>query len=210
MGSNRREPGGTHPGVASPPGETPLSAHTGAAGQPSSALEGEIDGDGAEAPGERQSGSEHGGVEAEEVRDKRGHPRAAIELKVEYKKLNAFFYDYTRNISKGGTFIKTPRPLEVGTEFTFKLSVPRLNDPLVLKGCVRWIVEEAEAGSDPSRPEPGMGIQFLYRDDEERGAVDRVVEALIVQELGERAYAKLMGRAPSTLNLTAGSRPSDT
>ena len=47
--------------------------------------------------------------------DRRSNLRAAIELNVEYKRLNTFFADYTRNISKGGTFIKTDKPLEVGT-----------------------------------------------------------------------------------------------
>jgi type IV pilus assembly protein PilZ len=40
--------------------------------------------------------------------DGRQHARAPIELKVDYKKMNSFFADYTKNISKGGTFIKTP------------------------------------------------------------------------------------------------------
>ena len=31
----------------------------------------------------------------------------AIELTVEYKRMNAFFADYTKNISRGGTFIRT-------------------------------------------------------------------------------------------------------
>ncbi|HWN69111.1 MAG TPA: PilZ domain-containing protein, partial [Haliangium sp.] len=56
----------------------------------------------------------------------REHGRKPIELEVTYKRLNAFFSDYTKNISKGGTFIKTEKPLEVGTEFLFKLHVPRL------------------------------------------------------------------------------------
>ena len=47
--------------------------------------------------------------------DRRLEQRAPIELKVEYKKLNTFFADYTRNICKGGTFIKTARPLPVGS-----------------------------------------------------------------------------------------------
>ena len=47
---------------------------------------------------------------------RRREARAPIELKVEYKRLNTFFYDYTKNISKGGTFIKTEKPLDVGTD----------------------------------------------------------------------------------------------
>ena len=42
--------------------------------------------------------------------DRRIGSRQAIELSVEYKRLNTFFADYTRNISKGGTFIRTERP----------------------------------------------------------------------------------------------------
>jgi hypothetical protein len=49
--------------------------------------------------------------------DRRREQRAPIELKVEYKRLNTFFYDYTKNISKGGTFIKTDKPLDIGTVF---------------------------------------------------------------------------------------------
>jgi uncharacterized protein (TIGR02266 family) len=66
--------------------------------------------------------------------EKRGDGRAPIELKVEYKRQNAFFADYTRNISRGGTFIRTTRPLPIGTEFVFKLFVPKLDEPLRLIG----------------------------------------------------------------------------
>ena len=52
---------------------------------------------------------------ADDEDDRRREARAPIELKVEYKRLNTFFYDYTKNISKGGTFIKTEKPLDVGT-----------------------------------------------------------------------------------------------
>ena len=60
-----------------------------------------------------------------EFGERRESGRAPIELKVEYKKLNTFFADYTRNISKGGTFIRTDHPLPVGTRFAFTLAVPR-------------------------------------------------------------------------------------
>ena len=43
--------------------------------------------------------------------DRRLAYRAPIELKVEYKRLNTFFADYTRNISRGGTFIGTDKPV---------------------------------------------------------------------------------------------------
>jgi len=126
--------------------------------------------------------------------DQRTHPRAPIELKVEYKKLNTFFADYTKNISKGGTFIKTRRPLAVGTEFVFKLVVPNLSEPIALRGKVKWVVTEQQAGSDPSNPEAGMGIRFVYDDESHRARIEAEVERLMVDSLGELLYSKLMGR----------------
>lgn len=129
-------------------------------------------------------------------RDRREYPRAPIELKVEYKKLNTFFADYTKNICRGGTFIKTKKPLDVGTEFMFKLLVPKLERPLELHGEVKWVVREGEPpppGVDPDH-EPGMGIRFIYNEDTERSAIEQTVEKLMIDSLGQLLYSKLMGK----------------
>ncbi len=128
--------------------------------------------------------------------EKRDHPRAPIELKVEYKKLNTFFADYTKNICKGGTFIKTRRPLDEGTEFVFKLLVPRLEQPLALRGEVKWVVREGEDPPPGVAPghEPGMGIRFIYEDEAERARIEHVVESLMIDSLGQLLYSKLMGK----------------
>jgi type IV pilus assembly protein PilZ len=129
--------------------------------------------------------------------ERREGGRAPIELKVEYKKLNTFFADYTRNICKGGTFIKTRKPLDEGTEFVFKLVVPRLPAPLAIRGEVKWVVRadaaDPSAGPDGA-PEAGMGIRFIYASDEERRAVETVVERLMIDSLGQLIYSKLMDR----------------
>jgi len=127
-------------------------------------------------------------------KNRRQHPRVPIELKVEYKRLNTFFADYTKNISNGGTFIKTPKALDIGTEFIFSLTVPGLGDPLRLRGRVMWVVRD---GEDPppqaEEPyEPGMGIRFIYETDEQRHAVLGQVERLMVDSLGPLLYSKLM------------------
>ena len=124
----------------------------------------------------------------------REQARQPIELKVEYKRLNSFFSDYTRNISKGGTFIRTGKPLDVGTEFVFKLHVPTLEEPLRIRGRVHWVVtqEDLDAGRARGRKEPGMGIRFVYDDDGEKIAIERRVEAIMVDSLGQRLYSKLM------------------
>ena len=123
--------------------------------------------------------------------DKRVDDRAAISLRVDYKRLNTFFADYTKNISKGGTFIRTTKPLEIGTEFIFVLSVPSHNKQLELKGEVVWIVTEETATKDNPA---GMGIKFKFVDDSERSAVDDFVEKLMDEALGHHISTKLLRR----------------
>jgi type IV pilus assembly protein PilZ len=114
----------------------------------------------------------------------RQHTRAPIELKVDYKKLNSFFADYTKNISKGGTFIKTKKPLSIGTRFLFKLTVPQRAEPFELLGEVVW--------SKPDGDEPGMGIRFIYSNDSQRSEFEGVVEKLMADSLGADLTEKLL------------------
>jgi len=125
--------------------------------------------------------------------EKRKHIRAPIELKVEYKKLNTFFADYTRNISKGGTFIKTDHPLPVGTEFLFRLVIPRLAQPIEIRGEVIWINEPGNP-SHPEVPDSGMGIRFIYRDEGHRTDFEKMVEGMLKESLGEHLFKKLLGK----------------
>jgi len=123
-------------------------------------------------------------------------PRSdAIELQVDYKKMNTFFADYTKNISKGGTFIKTGRPLQVGTQFLFKLAIPMLEEKVTLKGEVIWVRSADEAaGKSGPEGEPGMGIRFLYKDTAERRDFESSVEALMKESLGEHIFQHLLHR----------------
>jgi type IV pilus assembly protein PilZ len=115
-----------------------------------------------------------------------------IELRVEYRRLNSFFADYTKNISKGGTFIRTAKPLPPGTEFVFVLTVPKLETPLRLNGEVVWTVEGEKATEESPA---GMGIRFRYRDDGEREATEAIVERLIKEELGDHISDRLIRSA---------------
>lgn len=132
--------------------------------------------------------------------NRREQDRAPIVLKVEYKRLNTFFNDYTRNISKGGIFIRTSKPLGVGTSFVFKLFVPGMAEPMELRGEVRWIRKAPAATpkgrlGTPTPPHPdseaGMGIRLLYDNDGERMAIERLAERMMVESLGGLIYTHL-------------------
>jgi type IV pilus assembly protein PilZ len=128
-----------------------------------------------------------------EISNNRKSARAPIELKVEYKKMNTFFADYTKNISKGGTFIKTERPLPVGTEFIFKLSLPKREAPFELQGAVIWTNQASEV-QKPEVNDMGMGIRFIFAEEKDRDAFELEVEKLMVESLGPSLYEKLIGK----------------
>jgi type IV pilus assembly protein PilZ len=123
--------------------------------------------------------------------ERRASRRTSITLRVDYKRINTFFADYAKNISKGGTFIRTNKPLDVGTEFLFVLSIPSQSAQLTLKGEVMWTVNEEKATDE--RP-AGMGIRFKFEDESERQAVDDFVEKLMTDTLGEHISTKLLKR----------------
>lgn len=125
-------------------------------------------------------------AEAKSGPESRQHQRAPIELKVDYKKLNSFFADYTKNISKGGTFIKTKKPLPIGTRFLFKLTIPNRPSPFELLGEVVWSKADAD--------EPGMGIRFIYSNDSQRGEFEGVVEGLMSDSLGDDLTSRLLNK----------------
>ncbi len=128
---------------------------------------------------------------AEDGRERRESGRASVQLPIEYDRLNALLSDYTHNISRGGTFIRTDRPLPEGTVLSFTIRAPQLGDPVLLRGVVRWIVEPSDAGAD--RP-AGMGIEFQFDSPDQKTAIEDRLDRLMVKALGPAAFEKLMGK----------------
>lgn len=128
--------------------------------------------------------------------ERRESRRAPIQLLIEYDRLNALLSDYTHNISRGGMFIRTDRPSNVGTVLWFTIRAPALGEPIELRGVVRWVMEPRQAGE---RRPAGMGIAFVYDSPEHEGALEARLDALMLESLGPEAFEKLMGRpAPGT------------
>ena len=121
--------------------------------------------------------------------ENREHARAPIELRVDYLRLNSFFADFTRNISKGGTFIRTQRTLPLGTRFLFQLAIPGREEPFELRGEVVHACAEGE--------EAGMGIRFVWEDERRRVEFEEAVEALMEQSLGPHLTHRLLRKGSS-------------
>src|SRR5690348_13048790 len=124
--------------------------------------------------------------------DQRQGQRAPVRLRVDYERMNSFFADYTKNISKGGTFIKTARPLPVGSRCQFAFSLPALSDPLMLEGEVAWILTPGDAKKRGAKAR--MGIHFVLRDAAAAREIAELVERMMTDSQGAEGTQGLLRR----------------
>jgi uncharacterized protein (TIGR02266 family) len=100
----------------------------------------------------------------------RSDMRIQKTLSLTYKDDQAFISAYTSNISTGGLFIKTDKPLRLGDQFLLRLQVPALHEPLKVSCEVAWV----RGPSEVTAKEPaGMGIKFIEMSKGDREALKR-------------------------------------
>jgi uncharacterized protein (TIGR02266 family) len=102
--------------------------------------------------------------------EKRRDTREPVTLFVEYEGADDLVGDFTENLSTGGTFVTTNRPLPLETRVHLVLSFPGLLEPIAIEGTVRWVRGESEEG------DAGAGIEFA--DGPGRDALASVIERI--------------------------------
>ena len=104
--------------------------------------------------------------------DNRRESRLPIDVKVDYRTAGSFITDYTKNISRGGLFIATSLPLEVGTRVRLRLTLPDGDAPFALDGVVKWVSTLRDKDAHP----PGMGIEFVDFDEKVKTKLESLVK----------------------------------
>lgn len=104
--------------------------------------------------------------------NRRRSSRFEVTWQVDCETEDTFLYAYITNISEMGIFVKTEKPLAVGTELVLRFASPSTEETFVLRGIVQWINPVRPLGENLN---PGMGIRFLSLKPEER---ERIVEAV--------------------------------
>ncbi|MDF1535460.1 MAG: TIGR02266 family protein [bacterium] len=102
---------------------------------------------------------------------RRSFPRQETSVEVNYEHGMESFTDYTINLSLGGLYIKTTRPLETGSIITVDFTLPGFAYSFRIKGKVVW-KKSAETDEGP----PGMGIEFTE--------LSKADEAILLQYIG--------------------------
>ncbi len=112
----------------------------------------------------------------------------AIELTVEYKRVNAFVADYTKNISRGTFDLNSTSRSRSGPSSSSSSPCPGSSSRSP-SGRVQWIVMPPDATPEQ---EAGMGIGFVYESEADRAKTAAIVENLMVGSLGPVIFDKLL------------------
>src|SRR3954470_18208647 len=103
----------------------------------------------------------------------RREPRLPISLEVAYRTAGAFLVSYSINLSKGGIFLETATPLEIGEHVSLRFDVPGVG-PLDVSGQVAWVRTDSHDGLPD-----GMGIQFDQLDAQYGSIIDDMVRGFV-------------------------------
>ncbi|MCG3172900.1 MAG: hypothetical protein GMKNLPBB_01071 [Myxococcota bacterium] len=98
--------------------------------------------------------------------DKRKFSRVEVHMKVELRTTYVYASASVLNLSTGGVFIKTGKPLPVGSELDLAMHFPNLETPIQISGVVRWVRSGAELDQS------GMGVELMNITPEVRVAID--------------------------------------
>ncbi len=106
--------------------------------------------------------------------NKRRAARLHHEIPVAYRSVGSFLSDWATNISQGGLFINTRKPLPVGTAVKILVQLPGTSFPFQLGGRVTRVTEF----DNHANMVPGMGVEFTDVDDAKRREIEAFVERL--------------------------------
>lgn len=102
---------------------------------------------------------------------RRAEERHEVRWAVDCASEDTFLYAYITNVSSLGLFIRSDKPLAVGTRVRLVFS-PDGFRPFELWGEVAWINPHQPTGTNPN---PGMGVRFLDLGPDDR---ERLVAAI--------------------------------
>lgn len=107
--------------------------------------------------------------------DKRKNARVSVTARVDYEieSEDTFLFEYMTNLSRGGIFLATRSPLEVGTVTKLRFTLPDDGRTIEVTGRVTWVNPYRPRGKNLN---PGMGIEFMDLDEGDKDAVTKLVK----------------------------------
>ena len=103
--------------------------------------------------------------------DRRKDERVETTVRVEFEEE---YWGFTKDLSKGGAFILTPDPMELGDEFLLKLFMPDGQEPIEVACKVIWTNRYGMETKDLRR---GMGVKFLRLQPEAQKRIEEHIKS---------------------------------
>ncbi len=107
--------------------------------------------------------------------ENRQHPRYEVSFPVDCSTRQFFFTNHVRNISKGGLFLGSDKPLPLNQEVSLVLHLPGTERSIFATGRVIWN-HDTETGSP--HVVPGSGIRFVGMTSADRAALESYLGSL--------------------------------
>ncbi|MFH1018449.1 MAG: TIGR02266 family protein [Pseudomonadota bacterium] len=108
--------------------------------------------------------------------DKRIHERIDLKVPIEFRTDDGAVVEaQTLNVSRGGMFIQTPKPLAEGSRAFFRVQLNPQSLQFHLEGEVVWSHRSRERRLGPPK---GMGIRFLLSPTQSATTLDGVWAAI--------------------------------
>ncbi len=108
----------------------------------------------------------------------RKSPRYIVSIRVTFKSEEQFIQEYTKDISNGGIFVATDKPLPMESKVELVLSLP--NFPKVVKviGEIVHIFNIEQVKLLDHNRVPGMGVQFLEFEEDGQQVLEEYFKSL--------------------------------
>ncbi len=107
--------------------------------------------------------------------DERGSVRIPTRLRVHFSTANELDRSLMTNLSRGGLFVATETPHEIGTRIQLRIEIAETGETVEVSGEVI----SNGGGASLQDEEPGMGVRFHDLDDAQRKAIDDLYEGMM-------------------------------
>lgn len=104
--------------------------------------------------------------------EKRQHIRFPVCIAVKHSGASFDFCEYMLNISSGGVFIITDKPMPIGEHIKMQFHIPHNKMLVELNGRVVWVNKE-----NNNKYPRGMGIEFVNCPEESKKMLDGYLSA---------------------------------
>jgi len=105
----------------------------------------------------------------------RAHPRYEVSLPVDCTTRDVFVSSQFCNISRGGMFLRSEKPLPIDAEVDLVLRLPDPGRAIHAKGRVVWNYDMVKG---TTRIVPGSGIRFVDIEPDDRAALEAFLGGL--------------------------------